>query len=149
MEGKDEKNKDVLEERRSLDYEPNFDGKKWECVAITLDDYNKFLNSIKRSRDPDEKNLHKFITNEIIPLLHQREEERQRKEVRRMKELENLHKLATAKRSSRLADKAEKQKEKDAADEAERKRISDIDMAHKEQDRQTKLEEVSICLMIL
>jgi hypothetical protein len=61
-----------------------------------------------------------------------------------LKELENLHKLASAKRSSRLAGKAEKQKEKDALDEAERKKLADLEMAHKEQERQRKLEEVRV-----
>jgi hypothetical protein len=128
----------------NLSYEPNFEGKKWECVAVTLDDFNRFLDSIKRSRDPDEKNLHRFITTDVIPVLLQKEEERERKEMRRMKELENLHKLATAKRSSRLADKAEKQREEEAAEEAERKRLADLKMAHREQDRQHKLEEVRL-----
>jgi hypothetical protein len=131
-------------EQNNLSYEANFEGKKWECVAVTLDDFNGFLDSIKRSRDPDEKNLHRFITNEIIPVLLQKEEERERKEMRRMRELENLHKLATAKRSSRLAGKAEKQKEEEAAKEAERKRLADLEMAHREQERQHKLEEVRL-----
>jgi hypothetical protein len=141
---KEDETKEEKEENHSLDYEPNYEGKKWECVAITLGDYNHFLDSIKRSRDPDEKNLHKFITNEVIPILLQKEEERERKELRRLKELENLHKLASAKRSSRLAGKAEKQKEKDAYDEAERKKLADLEMAHKEQERQRKLEEVRV-----
>lgn len=144
LETKNNETKNEDDDNHSLDYEPNFEGKKWECVAITLNDYNNFLDSIKRSRDPDEKNLHKFITNEIIPILLQKEEDRERKELRRMRELENLHKLASAKRSSRLADKAEKQKEKDALEEAERKRHADLEMAHREQEKQLKLEEVRV-----
>src|SRR5258708_2305697 len=42
------------EEGYGVDYEPNFEGRKWECIAVTLDDYHRFLESIKRSRDPDE-----------------------------------------------------------------------------------------------
>jgi hypothetical protein len=134
--------KNEKEAEHSLDYEPDFEGRKWECIAITMDDYNNFLDSIKRSRDPDEKNLYKYITNEVIPVLQQKEEERERKEQRRLKELENVHKLATAKRSSRLAGKAEVQRQKEAAEEAERKRLAELEMAHREQDRQRKLEEV-------
>lgn len=138
---------DVMEEDQDelvhdLTYEPNFENKKWECVAITLEDYTTFLDGIKRSRDPDEKNLHRYLTNEILPVLLQKEEERQRKEQRRLKEMENLNKLATAKRSSRLAVKAEKQKEVDAAEEAERKKMAELDMAHKEQEKQRQLEQV-------
>jgi hypothetical protein len=126
----------------ALDHEENFAGRKWECVAVTLEDYNRFLDTIRRSRDPDEKNLLRLITNDVIPLLNEREEERQRKETRKLRELENQHKLATAKRSSRLATKFEKKKEQEEAEEAERKKIADLDMAHRELARQQKMEEV-------
>ena len=51
-----------------------------------------------------------------------------------------MQKLATAKRSSRIADKMEKQKAIQQAEEAERKHQADLDMAHREQDRQEKLD---------
>ncbi len=54
-----------------------------------------------------------------------------------------MEKLATAKRSSRIAGKAERQKEEAEAAEAERKRQSDLAMAKKEQERLNKLERVS------
>lgn len=129
-------------EQSALDHEEDFAGRKWECVAVSLDDYNNFLDTIRRSRDPDEKNLFKLITNDVIPVLNEREEERQRKELRKLRELENQHKLASAKRSSRLADKFEKKKEQEAAEEAERKKLADLDMAHKEFAKQRKMEEV-------
>jgi hypothetical protein len=126
----------------ALDHEENFAGRKWECVAVTLEDYNRFLDTIRRSRHPDEKNLLRLITSDVIPLLNEREEERQRKEMRKLRELENQHKLATAKRSSRLATKFEKKKEQEDAEEAERKKLADLEMAHRELARQQKMEEV-------
>jgi hypothetical protein len=132
------------EEDRGLDYEENYCGRKWECIAVTLDDYNQFLESIKRSRDLEERSLHTRITKDVIPILHNKEEERQRKAVRRMRELENLQKLATAKRSSRLAGKMEQRKADEEAAEAERKRLADLEMAHKEQERQRKMGEVTV-----
>lgn len=126
----------------ALAHEDNFAGRRWECVAITLEDYNKFLDSIRRSRNADEKNLFRFVSDEVIPSLSHREEERQRKEMRKLRELENQQKLATAKRSSRLASKFEKKREQDEAEEAERKKHADIEMAHRELARQHRMEEV-------
>jgi hypothetical protein len=134
----------TAEEDRGLGYEENYCGRKWECIAVTLDDYNQFLESIKRSRDLEERSLHKRITRDIIPILLNKEEERQRKAARRMRELENLQKLATAKRSSRLASKMEQKKAEEDAAEAERKKLAEIEMAHKELERQRKMGEVTI-----
>lgn len=116
---------------------------KWELLAITLDDYNNFLDTIRRSKDPNEKALRQRLIEDVLPIIEKRAEQNRAKEARRMKELENLQKLATAKRSSRLADKAEKRKEVEDAEEAERKHQAELQMAHKEQDKQRKLEEVS------
>jgi hypothetical protein len=138
-----ENEKGVDKDTGKLDHEANFEGKKWECVAVSMNDYNKFLDTIKKSRDPDEKNLCKYIVNEILPILEAREEERQRKEMRRLKELENMEKLLSAKRSSRLAGKMEKKREQEAVEEAERKKMADLQMAHKEQEKQRKMEDVS------
>jgi hypothetical protein len=131
-----------------LDFESNFDGKKWECIAVSMEEYIAFLDTIRKSRDPDEKNLTKYITKEILPILEEREEARQRKELRRLRELENMEKLLSAKRSSRLAHKAEQQKEQTEAEEVERKRIADLEMARKEQERQKKIEQVSVAVAV-
>jgi hypothetical protein len=130
----------IMNADQDLGHEENYEGRKWECIAITLGDYQTFIDGLKKSRDSDEKNLRKRLESEILPLLLGKEEERQRKELRRLKELENLQKLATAKRSSRLAIKQETQREQEMAQEAERKRLSDLQMARREQDNQRKLE---------
>ena len=132
------------EEEMGLEYEENYAGRTWECVAVTLGDYNQFLDSIKRSRDIEERSLHKRLTSDVLPILLKKEEERERKALRRLKELENLAKLATAKRSSRLAGKMEAKKEQEEAEEAERKKLAELEMAHKEQERQRKMGEVRI-----
>jgi hypothetical protein len=137
-----EENGEAAEDTATADYELNFEGRKWECVAVSFDDYNRFLDTIKKSRDPDERNLCRYITNEIIPLLGAREEARLRKEQRRLKELESMEKLLSAKRSSRLAGKQEKRKEQEEAEEAERKRLADLKMARREESKQKKMEEV-------
>ncbi|KAI9661512.1 MAG: hypothetical protein M1831_003034 [Alyxoria varia] len=115
-------------------------GATWECVAITLEEYNKVLESI-RSKNADEKILSQRIRNEVLPEIEKAAEARAKREAKRMKDLENMQKMATAKRSSRLADKQEKQKEVEAAAEAEQKKQAEFDMARKEQERQRKMEE--------
>jgi hypothetical protein len=118
-----------------------FGGATWECVCITLEDYQAFLSSIRRSKHEDEKTLYQNIEEDVLPVIEQQAEERAKKEARRLKEQENLLKLATAKRSSRISSRLEKQKEEEAAAEAERKRLADIAMAKAEQEKQRKFEQ--------
>ena len=120
-----------------------FGGMKWECVAVTMDEYQDFLESIRRSRDPNEKALYKATMESVMPILEKRAEAQRQKMLRKQREMENLQKLATAKRSSRLADKQERQREIEEAAAAEQKRLADLAMARKEQRRQEQMDEVS------
>lgn len=126
------------------DVDDGFGGMKWECVCVTYEDYQEFMESIRKSRNQDEKNLYQSIEEDIIPELSKVAEAQARKEARKMKELETLQKLATAKRSSRLSAKADKQKEAQQAEEEARKREEELAMAKAEQERQRKMEEVNI-----
>ncbi|KAI9738941.1 MAG: hypothetical protein M1818_005255 [Claussenomyces sp. TS43310] len=116
-------------------------GMKWECLAVTLEELNSFIASIERSRDPNEKMLRKRIADDLLPLLEKQEESRRRKEAQKQRELLNLEKLATAKRSSRIAGRLEHQKQEEEAREAERKRQAETAMAKKEQEKWVKLEK--------
>lgn len=118
-----------------------FGGYKWECIAITLPQYQEFIESIGKSKDPDEKILRQRLTEDVLPIIGKVEEEQQKKIARRQKELMNLEKLVGAKRSSRLAGKIEKEKEEQAAAEAVRKHAADLAAAHKEQERHKNMEE--------
>lgn len=118
-----------------------FGGRKWECIAITLTEYQDFLETIRRSRDSDEKALHHRITEEVLPVIEKAEESQLRRLARKERELLNLQKLATAKRSSRLAGKMEREREEQEALEAERKRKADLLEAKKDQERQKKMDE--------
>lgn len=122
-------------------------GAKWECICITLEEYQEYLNPLRKSKDPNEKVLYRSILENILPLIERQAEERAKKEARRLKEQENLLKLATAKRSSRISARVEKQKENEAAEEAERKRLADLAMAQAEEDKLRKMEEVSRCYL--
>ena len=114
---------------------------KWECLAVSLDELNAFVASIEKSRDPNEKVLKKRIIEDLLPLLEKQEEARKRKQAQKERELINLEKLATAKRSSRIAGKLEHQKQEEEAREAERKRQAELAMAKKEQEKWMKLEK--------
>jgi hypothetical protein len=114
---------------------------KWECVAVTLDELNTFLASIEKTRDPNEKALRARIVEDLLPTLGKQEETRKRKAAQKERELLNLEKLASAKRSSRIAGRLEHQRQEEEAREAERRRAAELAMAKKEQEKWLKLEK--------
>lgn len=118
-----------------------FGGMLWECIAVTLDEFNAFIATIEKSRDANEKVLRKRITDDVLPLLEKQEESRQRKQAQKEQELLNLEKLATAKRSSRIAGKMESQKHEQEQRDAERKKHGELAMARKEQEKWQMLEK--------
>ncbi|KAG4432218.1 hypothetical protein IFR05_012299 [Cadophora sp. M221] len=118
-----------------------FGGMVWECIAVTLDEFNTFTASMDKTRDANEKVLRSRIVDDVLPLLEKQEESRKRKQAQKERELLNLEKLATAKRSSRIAGKMEMQKHEDEQREAERKKAAEIAMAKKEQEKWQKLEK--------
>lgn len=121
--------------------EDGLGGRKWECIAVTLAEYKAFLEAIQKSRDADEKVLYNRLTKDVLPIIEKMEEDRQKKIARRQKELMNLEKLATAKRSSRIASKQDREREEREAREAEVKRHSDLIAARKDAERQKHMEE--------
>ncbi|KAF4556926.1 Hypothetical protein D9617_1g088080 [Elsinoe fawcettii] len=130
-----------VEAAKQPEEDDGFGGMTWECLAVTMDEYQDFLESIRRSRDPNEKALHKRIMDTVIPELEKKEESRQRKLLRQLRERENEQKLATAKRSSRIAGRKEKEREEEEIRLAEEKKRQELEMAHKAQARQHKMEE--------
>lgn len=118
-----------------------FGGRKWECIAVTLGQYQEFLESIQKSRDSDEKILHRRIKEEVWPVIEKAEESQIRKKQKQERELMNMQKLATAKRSSRLEAKMESQRQEQEVAEAERKRKADLVAAKQNQDKQKRMEE--------
>lgn len=119
----------------------SFGGQTWECLAVTLTDYHGFLESIRKSKDVDEKALHKRITEDVLPIIEKDEESKQRRQARKDREMMNMEKLATAKRSSRLASKFETERMEREAAEAEQKRKADIAAALAHEEKQKKMEE--------
>ncbi|KAE8135643.1 hypothetical protein BDV38DRAFT_134337 [Aspergillus pseudotamarii] len=120
--------------------EDPYERMKWECIAITLEDYRQFLDSIRKSKDPDEKILRDRIEEQVLPVIEKEAEAQERQKAKREKELMNLQLLAGAKRSSRLAGKAEKERQDREAAEAARKREEELAAALKEEEKIKKME---------
>jgi hypothetical protein len=103
--------------------EDSLGGMIWECIAVTLNEVETFLDGIARSRDDNEKVLRNQIRDHLLPILQKQEDSRKRREQQRERELLNQAKLANAKRSSRIRGKIEQQKhDEDAKREEERMR---------------------------
>ncbi|OQU98480.1 hypothetical protein CLAIMM_04265 [Cladophialophora immunda] len=118
-----------------------FSGFKWECLCITLGDYQGLCESLKKSKDPNEKALRERLIEEVIPIIEAAEEKQRRKIERRERELLMMERMVGAKRSSRLADKQEREKREAEQAEAEKKRQADLATARREQERQEKMEQ--------
>ncbi|PKS07863.1 hypothetical protein jhhlp_006471 [Lomentospora prolificans] len=116
-------------------------GRTWECIAVTLNEVNRFLQSLEGTRDENEKILRAQIRTHLVPILQRDEESRKKKVLQRERELLNLAKMANAKRSSRIARKAEQQKREAQAQEDERRRQADITAALRNEKIQKRLEE--------
>ncbi|KAI0453661.1 hypothetical protein F5B21DRAFT_478796 [Xylaria acuta] len=115
-------------------------GAKWECIGVNLNDVQIFLGTIQKTRDDNEKILRNTIQEHLLPLLEKQEESRKRKALQREKERLNLEKMAHAKRSSRIASKAEQQKIQQQAREEEEQRRKEEKAAKKEEQLRLKLE---------
>ncbi|KAG0098008.1 hypothetical protein BGZ93_001390 [Podila epicladia] len=80
-----------------LEFEPPpiTPGVEWEPVCITRQEWEEFATTFKRSKHPDEKALHSFINNDILPKVLEDMKEKE-------KEREKLEAVANRKRSSRI-----------------------------------------------
>ncbi|KAK5253494.1 hypothetical protein LTS06_002205 [Exophiala xenobiotica] len=132
----------AIEEKNVESWEVDtFGGFKWECIAISLTDYHELCESLKKSKDPNEKALRDRLISEVIPIIEAAEEKQRRKIERRQRELMLMEKMVGAKRSNRLADKQDREKREAEEAEAERKRQAGLLAAHQEQERQEKMEQ--------
>ena len=118
-----------------------FGGMVWECVAVSLEDVRTLLGGLKKTRDENEKVLRAQLTDHLVPILEKQEEARKRKEQQRERELLNLAKMATAKRSSRIADKSEQKKREEEEKEELRIARQEETARRREEQKRVKLEK--------
>lgn len=114
---------------------------KWECIAVTLDDFKTFTASIAKSRDENERNLKDKIEDDMIPELEKVEERRQRRTEAKLREIQMQEKMQGAKRSGRLAAKQEREREEAEAAEAEKQRQVLLEAARRDEERQQQLDD--------
>lgn len=120
----------------------------WECVAVTLEEVQALVNSMASSRDENEKILRRQLRDHLVPILEKQEEDRNRRKLKREKELQTLAKLANAKRSSRIAMKAEqRQQEEHAKIEQEQLREAAAIQQREEQKREKVQRELEMRLV--
>ena len=137
----------VVEDENENSKEPQetgedlFGGRKWECLAVSLSDYEEFLEGLRKSKDSEERILLKRLEKEVLPEILRAEEERQRKIRQKEKELLTQEKMAHAKRSSRIASKQEKDREAAETEAAERRKREELAEARKIMERQQKAEQ--------
>ncbi|KAL4920249.1 hypothetical protein BDW62DRAFT_177002 [Aspergillus aurantiobrunneus] len=136
----DESDEDNTEMKVETEEEDPFKKMTWECIAITLDDYRNFLELLRNTRDADEKILRGRIEEQVLPVIEEEEASHERQKVKREKELFNLQLLAGAKRSSRIAQKSEKERHEREAIEAAHKREEELAAARKEEERLKKMQ---------
>lgn len=118
----------------------NLGGMVWECVAVTLDEVRGLVEGFRKSRDGNEKILREQLNVHLVPILEKQDESRRRKEVQRERELLSLAKMATAKRSSRIAGRVELQREEERAKEEQEKERKELENQRREERKRLKLE---------
>lgn len=116
-------------------------GFKWECIGITLSEYQIFIDKIRKSNDPNEQILRDRLIEEVLPVIERLEVAQERKRQKVEKELYHMQLLAGAKRSSRIADKQEKERLEKEAIEVTRKQEVELIQTQKEEARRKKIED--------
>jgi hypothetical protein len=115
-------------------------GMAWECIAVTLAEVQGLVESMITSRDENEKILRRQLRDHLVPILEKQEEERSRQELKREKDLQILAKMANAKRSSRIAMKAE-QRQKEELEKVETEQLREAAaIQHREEQQREKIQ---------
>ncbi|KAL7892595.1 hypothetical protein HDV63DRAFT_244844 [Trichoderma sp. SZMC 28014] len=116
-------------------------GMVWECLAVTLAEVQNLVDSMASCRDENEKILRRQLRDHLLPILEKQEEDRIRRELKREKELQTLAKMANAKRSSRIALKAE-QRHKEEQERVETKQLREAEaIQRREEQKQEKIQK--------
>lgn len=78
---------------------------KWECVCVSLADWETFIESLRNSRESYDKMFYKYLKNDLLPVLREHEEKRVRDTWAREKQREIAKLVLNRKRSSRIEEK--------------------------------------------
>ncbi|KAL6896279.1 Sfi1 spindle body domain-containing protein [Trichoderma longibrachiatum] len=112
----------------------------WECVAVTLPEVQALVESMAKSRDENEKILRKQLRDHLVPILEKQEQDRIRRELRREKELATLALMANAKRSNRIASKAEQREQQEKARMEQERLREEAAIKRREEQKRVKIQ---------
>lgn len=85
----------------------------WECVCVSLNDWDAFIKGLKKSRNSYDKEFCKYLTNQLMPVLKENEERRVSNARSRIRSREKQFLVVNRKRSSRLEEKQARQEHDD------------------------------------
>lgn len=122
------------------DHGSDYGGMKWECVAVTLEDVRLLINSMRKTRDGNERVLRDQLEVHLLPILEKQEESRRRKQEKHDREMLSLAKMANAKRSTRIAHKVEQQKQDEKDKEEQDKLMREAEEERRAEQKRQKLE---------
>ncbi|KAJ1020092.1 hypothetical protein NDA16_004372 [Ustilago loliicola] len=106
---------------------------EFETIVVTRQEWLDFAKRFAKSKDPNEKNLHQFINNEILDQVLAAMDE-----IERQRQLEQA--LANRKRSSRIAMKESEREERERDREA-RARMEKMAAIRREEEQKRQKEE--------
>ncbi|KAJ1035042.1 hypothetical protein NDA18_000644 [Ustilago nuda] len=134
---KEEEEQDNKEEEKEAEAEATEQEQEWvefETIVVTRQEWLDFAKRFAKSKDPNEKNFHQFINNEILDQV-----------LAAMDEIERQHQLeqalANRKRSSRIAMKESEREERERDREARARMEKKMAAIRKEEEQKRQKEE--------
>lgn len=136
-EAEDSKDAEEEEEKNEDKKEATDQAEEWvefETIVVTRQEWLDFAKRFAKSKDPNEKNLHRFINNEILDQVLAAMDE-----IERQRQLEQA--LANRKRSSRIAMKESEREERKRDREARARMEEKMAAIRKEEELKRQKEE--------
>lgn len=122
----------TLGEALAREYEP-----EWKCLCWDLSSWKKFMSTLKVKKSKIEKDLYSYLNKQIMPIIEQNHELRQRNSISRERNREKVVLVANRKRSSRLEEKQLRLQQ-----EAEERKVREEEEKQLLKIRQVKQEQV-------
>ncbi|ODV91163.1 hypothetical protein CANCADRAFT_119225 [Tortispora caseinolytica NRRL Y-17796] len=137
---------DPYEDSSLLDLSVVFDP-TWEVICITYDDWSEFLSKLSKSKHPDERAMHKFLSSRVMPIIEEAEQKRLKAEQAREKARLQELLIQNRKRSSRVEQLKQREEEaKQKAEEEAQRRAEMIRQRRQKEMERRKNEELRIKL---
>lgn len=134
QEEQDENVNTTLPELLSAEYEPS-----WECVCWDLESWQLLLKKLSKTKDLGEKELFKYLKNNVLPIIEEYETTRRAAAVSREKQRAKVALVANRKRSSRLEEKLLRQQQEE---EEREKRRAEERILERARQREKQLREI-------